>query len=370
MQFTVALISVFSLLELIPKEDILRGGVHVLRPLGWIRASGVFVILISGLWGCTKSTAREVVVYTSEDQVFSEPILRAFEAKTGITVKAVYDTEETKSTGVVNRLIAERGNPQADVFWSNDPVRPILLQKQGILASYPSPSRDRIPKRYREDEGYWTGFSARARVIVYNRNLVNPADAPRSVLDLVSPKWKGKAAFANPLFGTATIHGAALFAIWGEERAKMFFDQMKQNGVRIATSNGEVRDLVAGGEVAWGFADTDDAHVALTQKKPVGVIYPDQDGVGTLIMPNMVALIKGSPHPDNAKKLIDYLLSAEVEEKLAFSPAAQMPLGLGAKAPEGAATIASVKDMGVDYVQVADTVQKIQPFLSAWVGYR
>ncbi len=101
------------------------------KPLKWIRAGGIVAIFSLSLWGCAKSTAHEVVVYTSEDQVFSEPIFRAFEAKTGITVKAVYDTEETKSTGVVNRLIAEEGSPQADVFWSNDPVRPIIPQSEG-----------------------------------------------------------------------------------------------------------------------------------------------------------------------------------------------------------------------------------------------
>lgn len=333
----------------------------------WI---GGLVLLIVGLLSGNWSAAAEVVVYTSEDQVFSEPVLKAFEAKTGIAVKAVYDTEETKSTGVVNRLLAERANPQADVFWSNDPVRPIFLHRKGILTAYRSPNRERIPPQYRDAEGYWTGFSARARVIVYDRHLVTPEAIPHSVLDLTAPPWKGQAAFANPLFGTSTIHAAALFTIWGEGRAKTFFEQMKHNGVRIATSNGEVRDLVAAGEVAWGFTDTDDAHVAVTEQKPVEVVYPDQDGVGTLIMPNMVVMIKGGPHPEPAKQLIDYLLSAEVEEQLAFSPAAQMPLGPGVKTPERGPTLASIKGMDVDYVQVAEMLEKIQPFLSTWVGYR
>lgn len=331
---------------------------------------GVLLILVAAVVSCSRSANQEVVVYTSEDQVFSEPILKAFEKKTGMTVKAVYDTEETKSTGVVNRLIAEKTNPQADVFWSNDPIRPLLLQNRGILAPYQSVNRARIPKEYRDEEGYWTGFSARARVILYNRDLVKPQDVPRSVLDLTSPQWKGKAAFANPLFGTSTLHAAALFAMWGEERAKAFFEGMKANRIRIATSNGEVRDLVVAGEVAWGVVDTDDAHVALAQQKPVGVVYPDHGGLGTLVMPNMVAMIKGGPHPEHAKKLIDYLLSAEVEEALALSPAAQMPLGPGVKRPDGILAVGSLKDMGLDYKKVAGTVETIQPFLSTWVGYR
>ena len=82
------------------------------------------------------SAGNEVVVYTSVDKIFSEPVLLEFEKKTGIKVLIIYDTEETKSTGVVNRLIAEKDNPQADVFWSGDPVRPVLLQIKGLTTPY------------------------------------------------------------------------------------------------------------------------------------------------------------------------------------------------------------------------------------------
>jgi iron(III) transport system substrate-binding protein len=344
-----------------------KGVEHTMK---WRVVSSFLAVLVLGVLGGSPRSAQEVVVYTSEAQMFSEPILKAFEAHTGITVQAVYDIEETTSTGVVNRLIAEQHHPQADVFWSNDPVRPILLHKQGMFTPYQSVNRARIPQQYRDAEGYWTGFAARARVIVYNRRLVAPPDAPQTIRDMIIPAWHGKVAFANPLFGTATMHVAALFATWSEEYARGFFLQMQHNAVRIATSNGEVRDLVAAGEVAWGVTDTDEAHMARTQQKPVEVVYPDQDGLGTLIMPNMVVMIKGGPHPENAKKLIDYLLSADVEAQLAASPAAQMPLGADVTPPQGVPTVASLKGMAVDYVQVADRLEQLQPFLSTWVGYR
>lgn len=70
--------------------------------------------------GCgKKAPQQEVVVYTSLDKVFSQPILEAFEKQTGIKVLAVYDSEATKTTGLVNRLIAEKDNARADVFWVN-----------------------------------------------------------------------------------------------------------------------------------------------------------------------------------------------------------------------------------------------------------
>lgn len=316
---------------------------------------------------CQRS-GQEVVVYTSHDQVFSEPILKDFEKTTGIIVRAVYDTEETKSTGVALRIVAERGRPQADVFWANEPLRPAMLKHQGLLAAYQSPSADGIPPRYRDPDGYWTGFAARARVIVYNTNEMKSGEAPSSVLDLVNPRWKGRAGLANPLFGTTTTQVAALFALWGDTEAKKFLDGIKANGVKIVTSNGEAKDLVASGELAWAFADTDDASEALEQHKPVGVVYPDQNGLGTLVMPNVVALVKGAPHPAPAKKLIDYLLSPRVEEQLAKSGAAQIPLHSNVPVPPNVKPVSAIKDMAVTFPVLGTTVDRVLPYLKQWSG--
>src|SRR5258705_172642 len=82
-----------------------------------------------------------------------EAVFKAFEEQSGISARAVYDTEETKSTGVVNRLIAEAGNPQADVFWSGDPVRPFFLTKRGIVEPYVSPNAADVPGQFKAPDG-------------------------------------------------------------------------------------------------------------------------------------------------------------------------------------------------------------------------
>src|SRR5260370_35271179 len=104
----------------------------------------VIAVLVALTQAC-KRDAREVVVYTSVDQVFSEPIFKEFERKSGIAVRAVFDTEETKSTGVLNRVIAEAQHPQTDVFWASDPVRPLLLVKRGLAEPNVSPSAATSP---------------------------------------------------------------------------------------------------------------------------------------------------------------------------------------------------------------------------------
>src|SRR5512138_1236068 len=129
-----------------------------------------------------KSSAREVVVYTSVDQPFSQPVFEAFEKRTGIKVRAVYDTEETKSTGVLNRLIAEANSPQADVFWANDPVRPFVLVQRGLVEPYVSPAAAGIPAQFKAADGTWTGIGARARVLLINRDKIGDGK-PASIRD-------------------------------------------------------------------------------------------------------------------------------------------------------------------------------------------
>lgn len=315
------------------------------------------------------SAGNEVVVYVSEDQIFAEPVLQEFGRKTGIKVRAIYDTEETKSTGLFNRLIAEKNNPRADVFWSNDPVRPVLLKIKGLTTPYVSNAAADIPKIYKDTEEYWTGFSARARIILYNSSLVSMDERPLSMFDLAKPRWRGQVAIANPLFGTTSIHMAALFIILGDEKAKKFMNDLKANGVKIVSSNSEVRRLVARGEVKVGITDTDDANIAVREGSAVKLVYPDQSGMGTLIMPDMVCLVKNSPNQEDGKKLIDYLVSSEVEKSLAFAMCAHMPLRYDVRTPADVLTIAAVKGMNVNYHDVAMKLDKIGEFLKQWAGY-
>ena len=159
-----------------------------------------------------------MTVYVSTDRVFSEPVLREYERRSGVKVNAAYDTEETKSTGLANRLLAEKARPQADVFWSNEPVRTLVLKSRDVLTAYRSPSAEGIPPALVDPDGYWTGFSARIRVIAYNTTLVKAEDAPQSVFDLADPKWKGQVAIADPRFGSTSFHVAALYAAAGDQK--------------------------------------------------------------------------------------------------------------------------------------------------------
>ena len=326
----------------------------------------IAIILAFLLTGC-RQASKTVTIYVSEDQVFSEPVLKDFEKDTGIQVKPVFDTEEAKSTGVMNRLMAERNNPQADVYWANEPIRAEVLKQQGLSEAYSPPNAAGIPGKFKDPEAHWIGFSARARVFVVNKSS---KDKPAGIRDYTAPRFKGKAVIANPLFGTTTAYVAALFTAWGDDKGKTFMEELKMSGVKVSTSNGESADLVASGQFAFSLADSDDAYSRLKQGRPIDIVYPDQgpNEVGCMIIPNALVLIKGGPNPDNGKRLIDYLLSKETERKLAFSDAAQIPLHTGVEIPPQLKHIENLKTMNVDYAKVAAKMQEIQPLLKAWAG--
>ena len=345
-----------------------------MRPIKRLGLIHVFAALtLLGVGGCrspepTQNAVRTVTVYVSTDRVFSEPVLREYEKRSGVQVNAVYDTEETKSTGLANRLLAEKARPQADVFWSNEPVRTLVLKSREVLASYRSPSAEGIPAALLDPDGYWTGFSARIRVIAYNTKTVTPNDAPQSIFDLADPKWKGQVAMADPRFGSTSFHVAALYALAGDDKMDDFFRRLKANGVRIVEGNSVVRDLVARGEVKTGLTDTDDVNVAIENGQPVGMVLPDREGLGVPVMPNMVSLIAGAPHPEEARKLIDYLLSADVERQLAQSDAVQIPLHAGVPGPKNIPAIETFKPMTLDYAKAASRVEDVTKRLATILG--
>lgn len=328
------------------------------------------LLALAGLAACSRDSGsgsagaeqKEVVIYTALDQIFSEPILDRFEKETGIRVLAVYDTEAAKTVGLVNRLLAEKARPRCDVFWNNEILRTLLLKRDGVTQPYASPAAADIPAMFKDPENHWTGIAARARVIIYNKNLVAGADAPKRIQDLADPKWKGRCAMAKPLFGTTATEAAVLWWLWGPERAQAHFTSLRDNKVVQMPGNATVRDQVAQGEMAWGFTDSDDANGAFLDNRPTDVTFPllespDAKNVGILLIPNSLALIKGAPHPEAGKKLIDYLLSASVEETLAKSRSAQLPVRPHLAPPPRWEILQELPRLDVDWNAVLDALQ-------------
>lgn len=316
-----------------------------------------------------KRTPREVIVYTALDRQFSEPILKDFEDKTGIRVRPVFDTEAVKTVGLVNRIIAERARPQCDVFWNNEVLRSIQLNREGVVEPYISPSATDIPETFKAPDGAWTGFAARARVILATNSL-GTSSLPSRVEDILNNQNGAPiACVAKPLFGTTSTHAAVMWAMAGEETALKFWQDAKVKSAILA-GNAQTRDAVVAGEMLFGLTDSDDAMGALEDGANVTMIYPTggPEGEGFLLIPNSLVLIKGAPHPTEAKELIDYLLSREVEATLAASRSAQIPVRPGIPGPPNLPPPPLERALKVDWEKVADSLPQSQKKLAELFG--
>ncbi|PKL65983.1 MAG: ABC transporter substrate-binding protein [Methanomicrobiales archaeon HGW-Methanomicrobiales-3] len=319
----------------------------------------ILVLLVTGLLVTFPAVPADipkktVVVYTSVDQIYSEPVFHDFENETGIRVLAVYDVEATKTTGLVNRLIAEKNRPRADVFWSGEFGQTILLKNESVLTAYSSPSAADIPPQFLDEDDYWTGFGGRARVFIVNTDRLTPDQYPESIYDLLSARYAGNTVgIAYPMFGTTATHAAALYSYLGTDEARGFFTNISNREVRVVDGNSVVRDLVVDGQLAFGLTDTDDACGAVEKGAHVAIIVPDQgEGrMGTLVIPNTVALIAGAPHPDEAKAFIDYVLDKKTEDAMVNSGWIQIP-SRDVPTKTACMNITGIKAMNISYQEV------------------
>jgi iron(III) transport system substrate-binding protein len=152
-----------------------------------------------------------------------------------------------------------------------------------------------------------------------NTEKLQPASYPTSIQDILSPEWDAEQiTIAMPLFGTTNTHAAALWTLEGRQAMMDFFKTLKENKAAYVDGNASTRDRVVNGSSLIGLTDTDDALVAIKKGAPVKMIFPDQGEhqPGTLVIPNTVSMLKNCPNPQNAKRFIDFITSAQGEKIL------------------------------------------------------
>ena len=333
------------------KKETLHKKIYTLKLIGSIFCGLLFFGVLTS---CKKqnSTTNEVVLYCSVDQQFSEPIIKQFEERTGIKVRARYDNESVKTVGLVNRLIAEAPSPLADVFWSGEIFYTIRLANEGILAPFESEVTKDWPALYKDKLNRWHAFGLRARVIGYNMSKIAPQDAPKSLEDCLDSKWKGRIVMATPTFGTTGGDVSSWFAHYGEERAEEILRGLKDNGIRLVTGNSTAVRMVSTGQADICFTDTDDVYAAQRNGQPVDFNFLKQGDMGPLAIPNTAALVKNAPHPEAAKKLLDFILSEEMEVLLAESDSHNSPVR--SSLAEKYSKYAIKEQLDIEYEKIAE----------------
>ncbi len=309
---------------------------------------------------------RQVVVYTSVDEVLSAEVFAWIEQQTGLDVLPVFDSEATKTTGLYLRLIQEASRPRADVFWNGEFSRTLLLKEKSVLESYSPHAAERIPERFKDPEGFWTGLSARARVLAFNPSRVEASKVPQSATALLGEEWKGRVIWANPMFGTAGTHCAALLAHRGEQPFTALMARWKKH-FRTVRSNGEVALLVAEGAFPLGITDTDDVFRIKLEGGSIEAVPFDSEGEGTLLIPNTVAILAKCPHPEAAREFVEALLDPEVERRMAFSPSRQLPVREDVEVPEDLVAWRSIRALPVSLESVAKEADRAMRILKPMI---
>lgn len=291
----------------------------------------VFLAFVLGT-GCRPARENVVVVYTSQDQIYAQKILTDFTRETGIRVLPLFDSESAKTTGLMNRIIAERLRPQCDVFWSNEEMMMRKLGRRGLLAEAPIVS-----------------FGYRSRRLIVNTNFIEPDALPIDLKQLAAPKWKGRVAIAYPLFGTTAAHFMSLRAAWGKDVWEQWCRDLVKNKVLILDGNSAVVRLVGMGEVWLGLTDFDDAVVGLRKQLPIKMLPRTQE---FSVIANSVALIRNGPNPQNARRFQEYLQRRQTQERL---------LALGAL--EGIAPPKETAFLQTDWERVLDDFESTYTWL-------
>ncbi len=279
--------------------------------------------------------ANSVTLYSSVDADVLEPLLAKLTKTTGIAVKAVGDTEATKSTGLLTRIISESSQPTADVFWSSEPLGLAELAKRGLLVPGLAAPSAQWPANLIGADSSWIGFAIRLRQIVHTtegpNGRLSGRTPPATLEDLTNPIWKGRIGIARPQFGTTRGHMAWLLMLWGPQRFETWLKKLADNGVRLLDGNSMVVRSIGTGLIDVGLTDSDDVLGGIAQGWPmVGVSAPaSEDGQpnnGCLTVPNAIGLIAGRPATPATQILLAWVLSGMAEEAMAASPGANIPV--------------------------------------------
>ncbi len=261
----------------------------------------------------------ELVVYSSRNERFVDPLLEKFTADTGIEVSVLHAGDT-----VVNKLTEEASRPRADIVVANDIGMLEYLRLNDILAAPGAlDGVDSIEERYRAVDDSWIALSARTRVFIYNKDLISEGEMPQTVWELTDPKWDGM--FAITRGGNAGMigHISALRNEWGDEQTTEWIEAVKENAGAITEGHGDIRRAVGAGEFAFGLVNNYYYHQQLREPEDnnVGVIYPDQgDGeMGAVVNAAGVGFVAGGPNPVSARIFLEWVLLPENQREFSFA---------------------------------------------------
>lgn len=325
------------------------------------RILNLLVAAIAMGW-CAAAAAAPLAVYTSNDETLNNLVFAAFEKETGTPVQPV-----SAGSGVIaKRLVAEKDRPQGDIMWGVS--RSILESNRAYFAPYASANKDAIPAEFRDPDDLWIGNNLHLMVILQNTKLLPAGQGPKTWADLVDPKWKGKIAFTDPAnAGSAYTTTTLLVDLFGGGDAGWKKVAALFGNAKMLNRSSLVFQGVGNGEYPLGVSLEYAGYLWASNGAPVTVIYPAD---GTVAQMEGVAIIKGGPNPEAARKFVDFINRKDTREmilKATFRRPARQDMDLS-KLPGGMPALGDVKLTAYDEkawtANRTETLQKIQDVIA------
>lgn len=295
------------------------------------------------------SDSKPFVVYSGRSESLVAPLFADFEEVTGQKVQVNYGSTSTLAA----TLLEEGDNTPADVYFAQDPGG--LGAVDSMLTELPADILASVPDWAHDPENKWVGTSGRARVVVYNTDMLTEADLPDSIEDFANPEWKGRIGWA-PTNGSLHAMITAMRQEWGEDRTRSWLEGIVANEPKIYAKNTPTVAAAGAGEIEVGFVNHYYLHRFIAEEGESFAArnyYTRAADPGSVVLVAGVGLIEESDNKDLAKQFIKFLLSASGQQYFA-SQTYEFPLNDKAKPNNLLPALADITKPSIDLGDLID----------------
>jgi iron(III) transport system substrate-binding protein len=307
-------------------------------------AVALLLVAVAVLPACSSDGTGRLVIYSGRTRNLIDPLLQQFSEETGIAIDVVYDD----SANLALAIDEEGDNTPADVFLSQSPGATGYLETKGRLAALPDDVLALVPAELEASDESWIGLSGRVRTLVYNTDLVDPADLPASILDLTGPEFAGRVAVA-PTNGSFQDFVTAMRFELGEDVAEGWLAGMADNDSPTYSNNLAIVQAVGRGEVPMGLVNHYYLHRQLAEDPDLAAanhFFPSGD-MGSLLIVTAASIIEGTNRSEEAERFLEFMLGAEAQRFFA-DETFEYPLAAGVEPSGGVPPLSEISTTSVD----------------------
>jgi iron(III) transport system substrate-binding protein len=316
--------------------------------------ASVAVAVPIGAGPAAASSSTTITLYNGQHEQTTDTLVSAFERQTGITVKVRSDDEDV----LANQVAEEGSNTPADVIYTENSAPLEFLQEKGLLGPVARSTLAAVPSQYNSPRGDWVGVSARVSVLVYNPGIVPASRLPTSIMDLASPKWRGKLGIApgetdfQPL--VTSIERSR-----GHAAAVRWLQAIKANAASHTYPDNEtLTAMVNQGQVGLGvinqyywYRSVDENGKASTHS---AIAYFAPRDPGYVLDVSGAAVLRSTTQRAAAQRLVAFLVSAAGEQILAHSKSYEYPLGSGVSTAQALRPFDTLQPTPLTVSQIGD----------------